>query len=62
MREHGRDDDNPQDATLAAYEAGAAEYAGATPEGRSSLASDLLNLVRSGSRVLELGVLTGDIG
>ena len=59
MHGHSPVDNTVQDLTLAAYESGAAEYAAATPDGRSSLVSDLLGLVPSGSRVLELGTGTG---
>lgn len=59
MHEHNPGDSSVQDLTLAAYESGAAEYAAATSEGRSSLISELLDLVPRGSHVLELGTGTG---
>ncbi|WP_347977084.1 class I SAM-dependent methyltransferase [Microbacterium sp. ProA8] len=50
---------NPQDATLAAYERGAARYAERTSADPSPLADDLVALVSPGAHVLELGSATG---
>jgi SAM-dependent methyltransferase len=50
---------NPQDATLTAYERGAARYAERTSADPSPLADDLVALVAPGSHVLELGSATG---
>ena len=56
MNPHGED---PQDATLSAYERGAARYAERTSAEPSPLADDLLALVSPGAHVLELGSATG---